>query len=102
MLNIFKVSLKRDTYYLLIIAALIIVILLMRSCGPRIDCPDGGEPIIETKIDTIYQEKIVERKIYVPSPADTVPGPTEYKDIDTLAILKDFYTKFIYEDTIKI
>lgn len=97
-----KVFLKRDTYYSLIIAILIVIVLLMRSCGPSTNCPDGGKPIVVTKIDTVFVTKEIPKTVYVPGVTVTIPGPTTYKDIDTLAILQDFYSKRIYEDTIKL
>jgi hypothetical protein len=104
MLTIFKkVFLKRDTYYSLIIGILIVIILFMRSCSPS-PCPptDGGKPIVVTKIDTVWKDKIIAKNIYVPGPVKIIPGSPFYKDIDTLAILKDFFAKKIYEDSIKI
>ena len=89
----------------LLIVVLVVIILLLRSCG-------GGsghtsqiqDPIILTDTVTLY-DTIIESTInYVPqykiqyqSKVDTVFG-----EVDTLAILKDYYAKYVYTDTLYI
>lgn len=73
----------------------------MRACSPSpITCPEIKPQTV--KIDTIWikgDDSIVYRpkpyKVYLPS--DTV-----YIDVDTLAILKDYFSKVVYQDTIKL
>ncbi len=90
---------KKTKFYLLIIASLVIIMILMRSCSSNKPCP---EPIKETKIDTVWVEKIVKDTFYTPKETVYIPGSTTYKDIDTLAILQDFFAKRVYDDTIRI
>lgn len=95
-----KVS--KDTFYFLLIGVLILIIILMRSCSPSPTLPE--KPIIVTKIDTTYISVPVDRIIKTPPITITIPGDIQYidKDIDTLAILKDFFAKRVYIDSIKI
>lgn len=72
----------------------------MRSCEPKPEFK-GGDPIVITKIDTVWTEKTIIKRVYTPGETVTIPGPPTYKDIDTTAILQDFFAKRIYEDTIK-
>lgn len=95
----------------IIIICLVIVILLMKMCTPKPPIEVGGDinvggekhVVIKRVIDTQYipktkviykpGEKISEEKIiYVDLP----------QKIDTFSILKDFYAKRIYKDTIKL
>jgi hypothetical protein len=84
----------------------------MQQCsGPIIDfnlfgkkepTPDEGTVItkIETKWDTVKFDSLV----YVPKwrvRVDTVYDTT-LKDIDTLSILKDYYAKYFYTDTLDL
>lgn len=85
----------------LTILVLIILIILMRMCSGKSN--PAKEPkvitntIVETKYDTI-KETI---KSYIP-----IPGPVRYDttylyhDIDTAAILKDYFAEYTYNDTI--
>jgi hypothetical protein len=94
---------KERNLYLLVIGVLIVIILFLRSCSPSIPCPDGGKPIITTVTDTVWV-KGKDSIIYKPKPykvvyRDTVEIP---KDVDTTAILKDYFAKVAYNDTIKV
>jgi len=94
-----------------IIIILVIVILLMRSCGNGITIFGEGkkeEPRIVTKIDTVWKEVEIEKIVYVPKWRTKIE--TEYDttyiqvpiNVDTLEILKDYYTKYVYEDTLRL
>ena len=83
----------------LTIIVLVLLIILMRMCqGPK-PVPDKPKvTVIESiKYDTIYNEitkyvpKWTERKL----PPDTV-----YRDVDTAAILKNYFAEYTYNDTI--
>ena len=85
----------------LLIVVLVVVILFMRSCGGE---NTNVEPKVITKIETKYDTVIIEKISYVPkwktkivTEIDTFQTP-----IDTLAILRDYYTKYYYSDTLKI
>jgi hypothetical protein len=106
MKNLLKLDFKT-----LLIAVLIIVILLLKMCTPK-PTPNPGEIIkidgkkyevikrirdtqYITKTHTIYKpgETIyVEKPIYVDVPSD----------VDTGEILKDYFAKYTYKDTIKL
>ncbi len=92
---------KLSTFYVVIIVVLIVIILFMRSCSPTTDCPEQGKPI--TTVDTVYVDKIVPHKVYIPGITKYIPGDTVYiKDIDTTAVLNDYFAKRVYDDTIKL
>jgi hypothetical protein len=103
--------LKKLDLKTILILVLIIVILLMRSCTPVLDHKKpgtvkvGGKKYIVVKheVDTVYQPvtKIVykkgdtifiDRPVYVQVPAN----------VDTAEILRDYYTKFPYKDTLTL
>jgi hypothetical protein len=84
----------------LLIIVLVIVILSMKTCSRE---KDSGEKVItKTKIEYIPIEKIVPE--YVPKwkekiviDIDTFLANT---DVDTLAILADYYAKYYFVDTL--
>lgn len=89
----------------IVIVILVIVILLMSQCN-------GGEVITEPKIitrtTTVWDTVEVEKEIYVPKWRTKVV--TEYDTVellipqyvDTLSILKDYYSQYVYLDTINL
>ena len=85
----------------LLIVVLVVIILLMRSCSGE---SDVTEPKIITKIETKWDTVKVDRPIYVPKIVDrvVVDVDTFNLPIDTAAILTDYYSKVIYNDTIVI
>lgn len=64
------------------------------------------EPKVVTKIDTVWKKVEIEKEIYVPKWRTKVV--TEYdtievlipQDVDTLSILKDYYSEYRYIDTL--
>ena len=85
----------------ILIVGLVVIILLMRQC-------DGKKPVIKTIVETKETVKWDTIKIpeitYVPKwktkivrVTDTIPN-----DIDTMEILKDYYAKYFYTDTLDI
>lgn len=110
MKNNLKKILQLD-FKTLLIATLIIVILLLRMCTPKPPTEPGdiikvdGEKyeVIKRIRDTQYipQIKTVYKpgeKIYVETPI-YIDVPV---DVDTNAIIKDYYSKRVYKDTIKL
>ena len=71
---------------------------MMRSCAPGIPDPDV---VTVTKTDTVWI-KGKDSIVYKPGIVKILPGKTIYKDVDTTAILKDYFSKVVYEDTIKL
>lgn len=98
----------------IIIAVLIIIIILQQQCSSpfqpfklnpfnkRIEQPVVGTVItkIETKWDTVKIDSLVyipKWKTKIETIHDTIPA-----NIDTLDILKDYYTKYFYTDTLNL
>jgi len=84
-----------------LIVVLVIIILLMRECG-------GNRPVVKTVVETKEIIKWDTIKIpeitYVPRwktkivrEFDTIP-----ENVDTMEILKDYYAKYFYSDTLDI
>jgi hypothetical protein len=91
---------SKDTFYLILIIILIAIIILLRSCSPP---APPIEPTIITKTDTVWV-KGKDSISYIPVPGPIIyhPSDTIYKDVDTVAILKDYFAKVIYRDSIKL
>lgn len=94
----------------LVILGLIVVILLMRACDDNSTKPGETIKIVGKKYEVVKREVDT-----VEVPVKTVeyrPGKTIYVDsliyvevpakVDTLSILKDYYAKRIYIDTLKL
>lgn len=89
----------------------LIIFLLLRGCG---DTPQGTKEIVKVDgkkyelvdktIDTVFVEKRVEVPTYVPKYVDRVVEkivkiPTH---VDSLQIIKDYYSKFVTKDTLRL
>ena len=88
----------------LLIVVLLILLFTQRSCLSNGETP---QPQTITKIEVRYDtiENVVEKytpviKEKIITPLDTLDTITEL--IDTIEILKDFYSKYLYSDTIYI
>jgi hypothetical protein len=103
-----KERLKKSFPYI-IIAILIIIILLMRSCesdptpGKIIKVNGKKYEVIKHTIDTQYVKTVKTvvkdgSTIYVDKPV-YINVPT---NVDTVAILKDYFAKYTYKDTLKL
>ncbi len=84
----------------LLIIVLAVILLLQKNCSGNVIAEPEVIVTIETKWDTV----IVTQKEYVPkwrtkvvTEHDTIP-----RDVDTMSILKDYYTKYHYTDTLKL
>jgi len=88
----------------LLIVVLVIIILLMRSCSGGDENTKISEPTTITKVEIRYDtvQTVVEK--YVPQWRDRIITITDTipLKIDTLAILKDYYAKYVYTDTLKL
>ena len=95
-----------------LIVVLIVVIILQRNCsGPSINLniPNNGTPIegtVITKIETKWDTLTLDSLVYVPKWNTKIEYRTEYEtimqDIDTVSILKDYYSKYVYSDTVSL
>jgi len=81
-----------------LIAVLIIIILLLRACNK----PDPVEPVIITKVETVFDTITKEIPVYVPKYVqkieyihDTIIDSTP---VDTVSILKDYFATYVYKD----
>ena len=85
----------------LLIVVLVIIIIFLRSCS-------GGrgsvEPKIITKIETKYDTIQTIKETYVPKWKTKIVTEidTFQAAIDTTAILRDYYAKYYYSDTLQI
>jgi len=105
-----KNFLKKNFSYIIIVA-LVVIILFQRSCSPTSKTPGDivkicGKKyeVVSHKIDTVtvLHDTVITKKgkdiyhdttIYVPIPT--------HEPIDTIAILRDYYAKNVYKDTLK-
>jgi len=93
-----------------ILIMVLCVVLLLRGCGdteePKEIVNVGGKDyeLLEQKIDTVFVNKIVEVPKYVPKYVDRVVEKIVEipADVDSLQIIKDYYSKFITKDTLKL
>ena len=94
----------------LLIVGLIALLLFTRGCNDK-DITKGGTTVVNGK--TYQNITQVVDTIYVPTKQTVYkPGKTIYKEtpvfvampreVDTVAILKDFYSKEVYKDTLKL
>jgi hypothetical protein len=95
----------------IIIICLIIVILLLRMCSPKPPVKPGDTikvggkkyVVLHRIIDTQYIPKT--KTVYKPGETIYVEKPIYIdvpSDVDTGAILKDYYAKRVYKDSIKL
>ena len=84
----------------------LIILVLMKTCGGPSDVTEVEK--IVTKVETRYDTLEIEKKVYVPKyqtriVTNTVTDTVVLKSkIDTLEILKDYYSKYVYKDTLKL
>jgi len=84
----------------LLIVVLIALLFFQRSCSST----PTPEPEVITKIEVRYDTIETVKEVYVPKwrtrvVTETISVPTE---IDTVAILRDYYARYFYTDTLKI
>lgn len=80
------------------IVVLVIIIILLRNCKGKIIIPEPEIKIVKTTvIDTVE----VEVPKYIPKWRDRwLPSDTVFRDVDTAAILADYFTVYYYEDSL--
>ena len=86
--------------YLILGLIIVLVLLQFKSCTST---PPSG-PTVITKIDTVWKHVDVKVPVYVPKyitriRVDTVEIPS---NVDTLAILKDYFAKYRVTDTLRL
>lgn len=84
----------------IIILVLIILLLLQRSCFSL----PSVEPEVITEVEVEYDSIVYRDTQYFPkwySKTNTIID-TFLQPIDTLAILKDYYAKYFYKDSVKV
>ena len=88
----------------LLIVVLVAIILLMRTCSGKKNNNVVTDPTIITETITKWDTLKIDSLVYVPkwrtkieTIHDTIPA-----DIDTLSILKDYYAKYFYTDTLSL
>ena len=82
----------------------------MQQCsGPLIDLNLFGKksntPVVGTvitKVDTKWDTIKIDSLVYIPKWNTKIVRDTIPMDIDTLSILKEYYSKYFYTDTIKL
>lgn len=87
--------------------ALIIVVILLAKCK---GCKEGGTIVKIDSVTTVIHDTVpFDIPIYVPQPyavKEPVPvyvlGPETVREVDTAAILKDYYSTRFYSDTQKL
>jgi len=91
-----------------VIITLIVVVVLLRACQPKptdltnyIEINGTEYELLSHKRDTIYLDTVVEVPVYIPVQPEPIPQPIP-QEVDTLAILNDYYAKYAYNDEIKI
>ena len=85
----------------LLIVVLVVIILFMRSCSGG---SDPVEPEVITKIEVRYDTIETVKETYIPKWKTKIVTEVDtfQVQIDTLAILKDYYAKYVYSDTLQI
>ena len=88
----------------LLIVVLIVIILIMRACSGGRNNNVVTDPTIITETITKWDTLKIDSLVYIPkwrtkieTIHDTIPT-----DIDTLSILKDYYAKYFYTDTLSL
>lgn len=81
-----------------IIAILIVLLIIMQQCRQ----PVPPEVLTTVTHDTIPGDSVpYEVLLPKPYPVFKDTGSTKYKDVDTCAILRDYYAQYYYSDTMK-
>ena len=81
------------------IILIILVFVKVETCNTS---KSKSDTIITIKYDTAWKTKIEKTPVYTPGPTKILPGDTQYLPVDTLAILKNYYNKIYYNDTLLI
>ena len=89
---------------LIIILLLFIGVLLVLNKIPQSCTSINKKSDTIIVYDTLWEVKIKKEIVYTPGPIKILPGDTQWltEDIDTMALLRDYHTMRIYNDTILI
>lgn len=83
----------------LLIVVLVIILLIMRNCSGD---PIPVDPVIITKIETRYDTITKNVPVYVPEYVQKIETRVDtivrIQPIDTVAILKDYFATYVYQD----
>lgn len=102
-----KSLLKLDVKNILLI--LLIGVVVFQQCGKTTETPgeiievDGKKyELLEHKVDTVYEEKIVEVPKYTPHYIEKIVEVEVQipQDIDSLEVIKEYFSKFVVKDTL--
>jgi|TARA_B110000908_G_scaffold13484_1_gene15598 hypothetical protein len=89
-----------------LLIVVLVIILLLRSCGGDKDIIGTkiSKPTTITKVEIRYDTIQTVVNKYIPKWRDRIVIKTDtiLASIDTLAILKDYYAKYVYSDTLMI
>ena len=109
-----KKSLLKSLFPYIIIVALALIIFMQRSCNPATPIPNTNTPSVTINGQKFDVQKHDIDTQWVPTPPQIVyrPGKVIHKDSiiyveippcdDTMAMLKDYFAKKIYSDTLKL
>lgn len=87
----------------ILIVVLLIIIFLMRECGGGSSNNGNGGKIDTTVIETVKWDTLrIPEITYVPKYRTKYVTKTVPADVDTAAILKDYYSLYYYSDTLQI
>jgi hypothetical protein len=88
------------TTILTILTILLVSFLFIKNCTQNFTTVIDDKPTV--KITTEYVEINTKDTLYVPKIKKVIEHDSFYYPVDTLAILKDYYRKYVYIDTIYI
>ena len=105
---IFSLLIKR--WREVVILLLLGIILFLRGCGEDygdktlVEVDGEQYELLESKTDTIYVEKEVKVTKYVPKyiTKEVIKEVEIPVDIDSLAVIKDYYAKYVVKDTLNL
>lgn len=87
----------------ILIVVLLIIIFLMRECGGGSSNNGNGGKIDTTVIETVKWDTLrIPEITYIPKYRTKYVTKTVPADVDTAAILKDYYSLYYYSDTLQI
>ena len=92
MINTFKINLST-----LIILTLVVLLILQRQCGQK---EDIGEVTVKTEVK--WNTVTIDSPVYIPKWKTKIVFQTDTLPVDTAAILKDYFTSYVYEDTVRL
>jgi len=84
----------------------LVIVSQFKGCTPDWPWNDNPSDTVSVKVDTVYKEVKEEVPVYIPKWRTRVETETDtiekLVNVDTAAILKDYYSKYKYTDTVKL